>query len=165
MAASRKTAHHSDIKLISSSGFMSLSYLLGKRRWRSPWPSWPEPWAAPAKWGRSSPLPPVRSGTSGSEMHTLMTPNKKERGTVKINHCPNYLSRVCYWDKIQKTGSPWYVNEMGEHRAALLHRQKSTGQAIIFLILIISNNSTHTAFAANVDNNQINLHIKTNKEK
>lgn len=76
-AASATTAHHSGAPLSSRSlklsphGPLSLSYLPGRRRWRSPWPSWPEPWPAPAEWGRSSPPRRARSGTSGSETRTL----------------------------------------------------------------------------------------------
>lgn len=64
---------------LSASGSLSLSYLLGRRQWRSPWPSWPEPWPAPAEWGRSSLPPPARSGTSGSEMHTLREQTQERR--------------------------------------------------------------------------------------
>lgn len=67
---------HLSICLSSS---LSLSYLLGRRRWRSPWPSWPEPWAAPAEWGRSSLPPPARSGTSGIETHTLRARTQERR--------------------------------------------------------------------------------------
>ncbi len=67
------------VTLSSLSGSLSLSYLLGRRRWRSPWPSWQEPWAGPAEWGRSSPPPPARSGTSGSETHTLKAQRQKEK--------------------------------------------------------------------------------------
>lgn len=69
-------SHH---RSLSHFWYASLSYLLGRRRWHSPSPSWPEPWVAPAEWGRSSPPPPVRSRTSGSEMHTLRAQRHRER--------------------------------------------------------------------------------------
>ena len=81
------------------SGSLSLSYLLGRRRWRSPWPSWPEPWAAPAGWGRSSPLPPARSGTSGSETHKLRTQWQKVE-TSEIN--VHSVTRDICWCETEK---------------------------------------------------------------
>lgn len=90
------------------SASLSLSYLLGRRRWRSPWPSWPEPWAAPAEWGRSSLRPHARSGTSGSEMHTLRAERWRRKAKVKTNF-------TVWWEcrEIQRAIG---VREEGEER-------------------------------------------------